>query len=166
VIEEYNDLIREARTSTDPAMHAKVTWRRVVNPPTLRNIRATLRHALTIAMKHERLLDFNPAAIVELPPATRPRPLVWTDERVRAWQADHRQHLAAVRERANGKRINVIEAYIGAPRPSPVMVGTPEQTRRFLDQATKHRLYALYRLIALRGLRRGEACGIRNPSLD
>ncbi|GAA4635142.1 tyrosine-type recombinase/integrase [Actinoallomurus vinaceus] len=165
-IEEYNDLIRETRSSNDPTLRAKVKWRRVVNPPTLRNIRATLRHALTIAMKQERLIDFNPAAIVELPPATRPKPLVWTDERVRAWQTAHRQHLTAVRERANGKRINVIEAYIGTPRPSPVMVWTPEQTSRFLQRATRHRLYPLFRLIALRGLRRGEACGIQTTSVD
>jgi integrase len=91
-VEEYNDVIREARVSDDPALRVKVKWRRVVNPPTMRNIQATLRHAL----------------------------------------------------------------YIGTPRPSPVMVWTPEQTRRFLDQARKHRLYPLYRLIALRGLRRGD----------
>ena len=165
-IEEYNDTIREARTSNDPALLAKVKWRRPVNPPTLRNIRATLRHALNIAIKHERLIDFNPAAIVELPPATRPKALVWTDERVAAWKTAHTAHLAAVRGRAGGKRVNVIEAYIGAPRPSPVMVWTPEQTRRFLDQARKHRLFALYRLIAVRGLRRGEACGVRTTEVD
>jgi integrase len=165
-IEEYNDTIREARASNDPALRAKVKWRRVVNPPTLRNIQATLRHALNIAIKHERLIDFNPAAIVELPPATRPKALVWTDERVTAWKTAHAAHLAATRERANGKRINVIEVYIGTPRPSPVMVWTPEQTRQFLEQARKHRLFALYRLIAVRGLRRGEACGVRTTEVD
>ena len=165
-IAEFNDVIRQARASNDPALLAKVKWRRVVTPATMRNIRATLRHALAIVMKHERLIDINPAAIVELPPTTRPRPLVWTDERVHAWETGHRQHLAAVRERANGKRVNVIEAYIGAARPSPVMVWTPEQTRRFLQHTTRHRFYPLFRLIALRGLRRGEACGIRNPDVD
>jgi integrase len=165
-IAEFNEVIRQARTSDDPVLLAKVKWRRIVAPATMRNIRATLRHALAIAMKHERLIDINPAAIVELPPTTRPRPLVWTDERVHAWQASHRRHLSALRERANGKRINVIEAYIGTMRPSPVMVWTPEQTRQFLQHATRHRLYPLFRLIALRGLRRGEACGIRNPDVN
>ncbi|MGH3381647.1 MAG: tyrosine-type recombinase/integrase [Pseudonocardiaceae bacterium] len=165
-IEEYNDTIREARTSDDPVLREKVKWRRVVNPPTMRNIQATLRHALNIAIKHERLIDFNPAAIVELPPATRPKALVWTDERVAAWTVAHAIHLAAARERANGKRVNVIEVYIGTPRPSPVMVWTPEQTRRFLDQARKHRLFPLYRLIAVRGLRRGEACGVLTTEVD
>lgn len=167
-IEEYNDLIREARASRDPDMLAKVKWRRPVNPPTLRHIKATARHALNVAIKHERLIDFNPAAIVELPPADRPRPLVWTDERVRAWQADHRRHLTAAHERAGGKRVNPIEVYFGVLRPSPVMVWTPQHTGIFLDYAHTHArpLYPLFRLIALRGLRRGEACGARRTAHD
>ena len=39
------------------------------------------------------------------------------------------------------------------------MVWTPEQTGAFLDHAAGDRLYALFHLIAFRGLRRGEACG-------
>jgi integrase len=167
-ITEYNDLIREARSSGDPQLRAKVKWRRPVNPPTMRHIQATARHALNVAIKQERLIDFNPAAIVELPPAVRPKPLVWTDERVRAFEADHKRHLAAARDRAAGKRVNPIEVYFGAPRPSPVMVWTALHTRTFLDyaHAHSHRLYPLYRLIALRGLRRGEACGARRSAHD
>jgi integrase len=36
----------------------------------------------------------------------------------------------------------------------------------FLTRARRHRLYALYHLIAYRGLRRGEACGLRRPDTD
>jgi integrase len=167
-IEEYNDLIREARASSDPMLRAKVKWRRPVNPPTLRHIQATARHALNVAIKHERLIDYNPAANVELPPADRPKPLVWTDERVRAWESDHRKHLTQARERAAGRRVNPIEVYFGAPRPSPVMVWTPQHTGIFLDYtaAHAHPLYPLFRLIALRGLRRGEACGARRTAHD
>jgi len=46
------------------------------------------------------------------------------------------------------------------------MVWTPEQTGRFLQRARTHRLYALYRLIGFRGLRRDEAYGLRWPDLD
>ncbi|MBB6349857.1 tyrosine-type recombinase/integrase [Nonomuraea muscovyensis] len=46
------------------------------------------------------------------------------------------------------------------------MVWTPEQTRLFLEEARRHRLFALYRLITLRGLRRGEACGLRWKDVD
>ena len=52
------------------------------------------------------------------------------------------------------------------PRPSPVMVWTPAQTMVFLEAARRHRLHALWRLIATRGLRRGEGCGLRRPDTD
>ena len=45
-------------------------------------------------------------------------------------------------------------------RPS-VAVWTTGQTARFLDSVRWHRLYAAHHLIALRGLRRGEAAGLR-----
>ena len=37
----------------------------------------------------------------------------------------------------------------------------PSQTGAFLDHAEAHRLYAMLHLIAFRGLRRGEAVGLR-----
>ncbi|TMR05690.1 site-specific integrase [Actinomadura soli] len=46
------------------------------------------------------------------------------------------------------------------------MVWTPALTKRFLDRARRHRLYAQYHLIAFRGLRRGESCGLRWADLD
>jgi integrase len=46
------------------------------------------------------------------------------------------------------------------------MVWTLAQTRVFLARAARHRLHALWRLIATRGLRRGEACGLRRPDTD
>jgi integrase len=50
---------------------------------------------------------------------------------------------------------------------SPVMVWTPEQTAAvFLKAAGRHRLHALWRLIATRGLRRGEGCGLRRSDTD
>ena len=48
----------------------------------------------------------------------------------------------------------------------PVAVWTTAQTRRFLKAAAGHRLFAAYHLIALQGLRRGEACGLRWADLD
>lgn len=59
-----------------------------------------------------------------------------------------------------------MDAYVSTPLPSPVMVWTPEQTGTFLDRAARHRLHALYHLIAFRGLRRGEACGLRWADVD
>ena len=47
-----------------------------------------------------------------------------------------------------------------------VGVWTAAQTAQFLRQARSHRLYALLHLVALRGLRRGEAAGLRWSDLD
>ena len=43
---------------------------------------------------------------------------------------------------------------------------TPAQTAQFLNAIRGYRLYAAYHLIALRGLRRGEAAGLRWCYLD
>jgi integrase len=45
-------------------------------------------------------------------------------------------------------------------------VWTAAQTAQFLAQVRGHRLYALFHLVALRGLRRGEAAGLRWSDLD
>ncbi|MEV0623525.1 tyrosine-type recombinase/integrase [Nonomuraea sp. NPDC050404] len=164
-IEEFNDIIAAERASGDPSRVASVRYRRPVGPTTLHRIRATLRHALNIAISQDRLLDFNPAAVVELAPAVRPKPVIWTEEKVIQWRKDHAGHVDRLKRAREGKRVDPIAAYIGAPRPSPVMVWTPEQTSAFLAYAPKDRLFALYRLIAVRGLRRGEGVGVRWPDV-
>jgi integrase len=65
---------------------------------------------------------------------------VWTQERVGHWQQTG-EHPA-------------------------VAVWTAAQTARFLNAIAGHRLYAAYHLIALRGLRRGEAAGLRWCDVD
>lgn len=45
-------------------------------------------------------------------------------------------------------------------------VWTAEQTAQFLGHVRPHRPYALFHLVALRGLRRGEAAGLRWADLD
>ena len=112
---------------------------RPLGPATIRRIHATVMSALNNAVRR-RLIPRNPAEYVELPRARRPRAVVWTDERVADWEATGR-------------------------RP-PVAVWTPEQAGAFLDAATQDRLYPLFHLIAYRGLRRGEAVGVRWTNLD
>jgi integrase len=110
-----------------------------VSAATLTRIRATLRAALNAAIRRGLITD-NPAARAELPRARRPRAVVWTPYRVGQW-------------RQSGER-------------PPVAVWTTGQTARFLDSVRWHRLYAAYHLIALRGLRRGEAAGLRWCDVD
>lgn len=164
-IDELNDAVEHARSTGDPGVRTKVKGRRIVGPATRQRIRATLRSAISTYMKqHPGQLDVNVAALIDLAAGKRPKPLVWTPERVRAWYEDFQARLAAAR--ATGRRVDVLDIYISAARPSPVMVWTPAQTGVFLAYARRHRLYALYHLVAFRGLRRGEACGIRRTDVS
>jgi integrase len=102
-------------------------------------IRATLRAALNAAVRRG-LIGENPACRAELPRARRLRAVVWTPERVEHWQHTG-EHPA-------------------------VAVWTATQTAQFLHSIKDHRLYACYHLVALRGLRRGEAAGLRWRDVD
>jgi integrase len=110
-----------------------------VSAATLARIRATLRAALNAAIRRGLLAD-NPASQAELPRARRPRAVVWSPYRIEQW-------------RRTGER-------------PAVAVWTAAQTAQFLRSIEDHRLYAAYHLIALRGLRRGEAAGLRWCDLD
>ena len=110
-----------------------------VSAATLTRIRATLRAALNAAIRRG-LLTENSAAKAELPRARRPRAVVWTPYRIEQW-------------RRTGER-------------PAVAVWTATQTAQFLRSTEEHRLYAAYHLIALRGLRRGEAAGLRWCDID
>ncbi len=142
-IAERNTEIKTCRSSNDPKVRASVQGARVVSPATMHRIRATLRKALNDAISPHRLIEFNPAAHLELPSGKRPKAKVWTTSAVTAWKAT-------------------------GTRPSPVMVWTPQQAGRFLDYAEAHDilLYPMYALILHRGLRRGEAVGLRDADLD
>jgi len=134
-IVEHNDEIALARESGDVERIAAVKYQRPVGPSSMQRIRETLRASLNDAIRQE-LIAFNAAKWVEMPPAARPKPIVWTPERIERW-------------RETGEI------------PSPVMVWTPDLTGLFLDHIHHHRLYALFHLIAYAGLRRGEGCGLR-----
>jgi integrase len=162
---DLNDAVTEDRASSSPARRAAVKGRRVVGPATCQRIRATLRSAIGSYMRQNPgVLPANVAALAELPPGTRPRALVWTDARVRAWQEGFDARLAPAR--AAGGRVSPLDIWVSCPRPSPVMVWTPAQATVFLQAARRHRLHALWRLITTRGLRRGEGCGLRRTDTD
>lgn len=145
LIETHNELCRAGRAT------------RPVGPASVQRIRATLRGALSDAVR-QGLITTNPAALVKLPTARRPKGLVWTDDRVERWQAQVDQLTA------KGQRLK--RARGAAPTPSRVMVWRPDQLGQFLDHSAEDRLYALWHLYAFRGLRRGEACGLEWPEVD
>ncbi|ADH68858.1 integrase family protein [Nocardiopsis dassonvillei subsp. dassonvillei DSM 43111] len=105
-----------------------------LSPATVRRIRATLRAALNTAVR-ERLLPSNPARGLRLESGVGTRPVVWTDQAVAEWTHSRM-------------------------RPA-VAVWTVEQTRAFLDFVSDHRLYALFHLLVMTGLRRGEVVELK-----
>jgi integrase len=129
--------------------------------------RATLRVSLNDAVR-EGLVSVNVATLVKISAGKRPKARPWTDARVLQFEAELTTRLAAARERAKGQRISAFKVWCKPElRPSPVMVWTPAQVERFLLHVTpEHPRYAMYHVIAFRGLRRGEAVGMRRQDLD
>ena len=109
------------------------------SPSCLQHLRTTLRAALNLAIREGVIVD-NPARHVEIPSYRKPHAKVWTDARVEEW-------------RRTGAR-------------PAVAVWTATHLAAFLDTVVSDRLFALWWLIALRGLRRGEACGLRWCEVD
>lgn len=139
-IDARNASLHDARTSGDPAKVASVRGLHIVSAASQQRIRGTLRKALNDAIARG-LITHNPACHVELATGKRPKPRLWTPDAVTRWKAT-------------------------GDIPSKVMVWTPEQTGQFLDHIAQHPLYALYHLVAFRGLRRGEVCGLREDDLN
>jgi hypothetical protein len=98
---------------------------------TLVRVRATLLAGLTAAMRRG-LIVTNPAVLVELPAHPRCYPLTWTPERVALWKATGQRPVIGVR--------------------------TAAHLHKFLDTTQQDaELGLMWRVVGLRGLRRGEA---------
>ncbi|MFD2348226.1 hypothetical protein ACFSTC_00740 [Nonomuraea ferruginea] len=92
---------------------------------------------------------------------------MWTKQRGETFVAEFAERLAAVKAEKGGKKISAVRVREALELPpSPVMVWTPVQLGAFLDVAAQHRLYSFFPLIAFRGPRRGEGCGVRWEDLD
>jgi len=131
---------RAARRKVREELAAMEPFRRPVGPSSKQSIRRTLRSALNDAIRRGKITA-NAAKDVVLPSGRPPKPMMWTAGRVELWRQT-------------------------GTRPGPVMVWTPDQTGAFLDSIYQHRLYALYHLVAYRGPRRGEVCGLNWPDVD
>ncbi|WP_406738519.1 site-specific integrase [Streptomyces sp. NBC_00853] len=108
--------------------------RKITGATTLHRINATLSSFLNNGIKRLEYTT-NWASLIELPPVKRPKPLVWTRERVEHWQRT-------------------------GEKPGPVMVWTPEQAGAFLDFVADDRLYALWDTFTFLGPRRGEMAAL------
>jgi integrase len=110
-----------------------------VSEATARRVYCTVRSALNAAVRERKIPD-NPTRYLQMAAGRRPHAVVWTARRVKHW-------------RRTGKR-------------PAVAVWTPAQTRQFLKAITGHPLHTAFLIMALLGLRRGEACGLQWSDLD
>ncbi len=143
--------------------------RQGLRPTTVRSYRGHLDTYLIPELGHLRLRDLRPGHVeAVLRAAAEPRP----DRRpvgpatVRRIHATLRSALAtAKRKRLIGYNPAVDLDLPKATRPT-VRPWEAAELGRFLDHAATDRLGALYEVIALTGLRRGEACGLRWQDVD
>ena len=162
-VDTENARIAAGRASDDPAIRKSVAGKRPAGPSTKQRMRATLRTALADAANPDHpLITVNVAKLARIAQAPQPRPRMWTAERVDAFWKEYRPAVDGIRLVSE----RLMEWKRLSRRPFPVMVWTPAQAGTFLDAVADDRLYALWHLFCYRGLRRGEACGLRWADTD
>ncbi|GAA0284558.1 tyrosine-type recombinase/integrase [Actinomadura nitritigenes] len=135
------DARADSSKRTGPAGERLKKHTRPVSPARIKRVHAVLSSAMGSAAK-KKYLPHNPVEHVELPRVPRRKPLVWTAARIARWEQTRKA-------------------------PAAVMVWTPEQTGAFLDYIYEsERLYAMFHLVALRGLRRAEVAGLPWSDVD
>ncbi|MGH3303818.1 MAG: site-specific integrase [Streptosporangiaceae bacterium] len=141
-------------------------YQRHVGPASMQRIRACLRAALNDAVD-QGLIAYNPAARVRMAPEKRQRPVVWTTERKASFWTAYEERITAARAASPARHVSAFAIWRHMSlRPARVMVWLPQDTGAFLDYASRHRLSALFDLLASTGMRRGEGCGLPWTDVD
>lgn len=142
--------------------------KRSLRPTTRRSYEIHLRLYLIPQLGHVRLADLRPQHLDRLYAALAIAP----DGRVRAAATVRRVH-ATLRSALNSavkRRLIAWHPALHVELPvaerSRATVWTPIQVATFLEAHAEHRLYALFHLIAVAGLRRGEGLGLRWEDVD
>lgn len=175
-IDERNQLIARARETVDLNLRAKVKGQRLVSAATKQRIRATLGSAFSKAVR-ERLIEFNVAALVELPSAKAPKALV-LDRRTHHPVAGRLRHAHRADERPPQTPIPARTPQTDRDphqpagrlhrRPTPVP-GHGLDTRPDQEVSGPGPLASAVCPVPpdrLPGLSRGEACGLRWSDID
>ncbi|WP_145497460.1 tyrosine-type recombinase/integrase [Streptomyces sp. CFMR 7] len=115
--------------------------RKVTSAATMHRINDTISSAIGWGIKREQAFAKNWAHYVELPPVVRPKPLVWTPERIEHWKRT-------------------------GEKPGPVMVWTPELTGQFLDFVMDDWFYELWHTFIFLGPRRGEMAALPETEVN
>jgi integrase len=131
--------VKTVQRAVDAVSRQEVADGELIAPGTVHRVVAVLRSALSEA-RHQGLVSTNAAWRLRLPRGARPLAVAWTREREKLW-------------RATGAK-------------PPVAVWEVDHVAEFLDAVQDDPLFPLWWLIALRGLRRGEAVAVRGSDLD
>ncbi|MFG1884551.1 tyrosine recombinase XerC [Micromonospora sp. NPDC049102] len=132
---------RHLQRAMDSIARQRTAGGHTLSPGTLDRIRAVLRSALSEARRRGVLkTNSNPARGLRLPNGARPRAVLWDDDHEEVW-------------RETGIR----------PR---VAVWDLPHVGKFLESTRNDPMFALWWLVALHGLRRGEVAGLRWEDVD
>ncbi len=148
----------------------EVKVRNGLRPTTERAYRQHIDAYLIPHLGHLRLRDLRPAHVSRMlldlddSNATRARPIGPTS--LVRLHATLRSALNDARREGLVKGNAAADATVPRATRPKVRPWEPDELGRFLDHAGAHRLGTLFELVALAGLRRGEACGLRWSDVD
>ncbi len=152
----------ETRITTGTYFEEWLASKRSLRPSTLKSYREHIRLYLKPLLGHVPLRELRPRQI-DLMLGDLARPRAKNSLSSATVRRIHSTLRVALNDAVRRRLISHNPAqYIDLPveRRQPPTVWTPEQVASFLSSVRKDRLYALYHLVVVTGLRRGELCAL------